>query len=607
MPRGIPKSEEGCFTAATGFYFDMGTRPEDITDITIRSKLSIYFGVWARGSMLAVLALLGFFWLSTPMLSAGQVTNSIEIRAITANGRSVPWRVGKKLNLSSTPKSLTFNFGPAHEDTHPSLRYRCQLEGYENTWHQGDGFMFLAVRFFNAAGDQIDQKNFQVTGESAGWDGKLKTAVLTHRRETLVVPTNAARASVVISSAGPPASVGIYVVANLVMSESSKNSSSILLQSPFDQLPKSNMPVNDAQVGWIRDGTHLSMAKIVQIGRDLPVKAFAIEDNDTFAHAEWRLLGQSAPSVAPGDRLVVEWNEMFSIGVGDLRSFSYPELSPGNYRFHVIGVDMLGNPDGEEAAVDLFVPRPFWQRPWFWSTMLVLFTAAIVGGGRYVVWRRMKLEMVRLKSQQALEGERLRIAHDIHDDLGARVTQITMVSAMSLHDPTLSEKTREDLNQIKRMSRDLVTALYETVWAVNPEYDNLDALGSYLCQMVNQQCDGTQVHCRLHVSELPHEFQVSSQTRHNITMVVKEAINNVIKHAMVSEVVMNVTWQGNVLDITIADTGCGFDAGIRQNGHYGLTNMKQRMQKLGGNCSIESKPGAGTVVHLQMTIKPSPA
>ena len=466
--------------------------------------------------------------------------------------------------------------------------------------------MFLAVRFFNAAGDQIDQKNFQVTGESAGWDGKLKTAVLTHRRETLVVPTNAARASVVISSAGPPASVGIYVVANLVMAESTRNSSSILLESPFDQLPKSNMPVNDTQVGWIRDGTHASMAKIVQIGRDLPVKAFAIEDNDTFAHAEWRLLGQSAPPVTPGAHLVVEWNEMFSIGVGDFGAIGYPELKPGNYRFRVIGVNLLGNPDGAEAAVELFVPRPFWVQPWFWGTVLVFFTTLIVGSGRYLVWRRIKREMARLKSQQALESERLRIAHDIHDDLGARVTQITMVSAMSLHDPTLSEKSREDLNQIKRMSRDLVTALYETVWAVNPEYDNLDALGSYLCQMVNQQCDRTQVHCRLHVSELPHEIQVSSQTRHNITMVVKEAINNVIKHARVSEVVMNVTWNDNVLDITIEDNGCGFDASNGQNGHYGLTNMKQRMQKLGGHCSIESKPGSGTVVHVQMTIKPGP-
>jgi signal transduction histidine kinase len=68
-----------------------------------------------------------------------------------------------------------------------------------------------------------------------------------------------------------------------------------------------------------------------------------------------------------------------------------------------------------------------------------------------------------------------------------------------------------------------------------------------------------------------------------------------------------VTWKDNVLDITIEDNGCGFDAQNGENGHYGLTNMKQRMQKLGGRCSIESRPGSGTVVHLRMAIKPSAA
>ena len=536
------------------------------------------------------------------------MTNSIEIRSILIDGKSVPWHPGKELKLSSPPHGLSFSFGPARGSAFHSLCYRCQLEGVENTWHAGAGFMYLAVRFFNAAGDQINQTNFDVSGESAGWSGALKTAGLTHRRETLVVPPNAARASVVISSAGPPSSVGIYVVANLAMSESANNSSPvILLQSPFDQLPKSNMPVNSSQDGWIRDGTHSSMAKIVQIGQDLPVKAFAIEDTDMAAHAEWRLLGQSAPAVVPGGHLVIEWNEMFTIGDADFSSVGYPALSPGNYRFRVIGIDLLGNPDGAEASVDLTVPRPFWQQPWFWGTILVLVTAATVGSGRFLGWRRMKQEMVKLKNQQALESERLRIAHDIHDDLGARVTQITMVSAMSLHDPALSEKTREDLNQIKRMSRDLVTALYETVWAVNPEYDNLDALGSYLCQMANQQCDRTPVHCRLNVSELPHEVQVSSQTRHNINMVMKEAINNAIKHSGATEMVMNVAWKDEVLDISIEDNGRGFAA---DNGHggyggHGLNNMKHRMEKIGGSFSLESQPGQGTVVRVRLKIRPS--
>jgi len=84
-----------------------------------------------------------------------------------------------------------------------------------------------------------------------------------------------------------------------------------------------------------------------------------------------------------------------------------------------------------------------------------------------------------------LEQERLRIAHDIHDDLGARVTQISLLSAMSQENTSFPEKARADFDKVSKMSRELVSALYETVWAVNPENDNLEALGNYVCQMVN--------------------------------------------------------------------------------------------------------------------------
>src|SRR5271170_5249821 len=152
-------------------------------------------------------------------------------------------------------------------------------------------------------------------------------------------------------------------------------------------------------------------------------------------------------------------------------------------------------------------PNRFGKQPGFGGGAAIAATAMIIGISRYFVWHKMRREMLHLKNQRALEQERLRIAHDIHDDLGARVTQISLLSAMAHDNQALPEKARADFDQISRMSRDLVSALYETVWAVNPENDNLDALGNYLCQMVNQLCKQTAFHCRLHVSELPHEIQ----------------------------------------------------------------------------------------------------
>ncbi len=216
------------------------------------------------------------------------------------------------------------------------------------------------------------------------------------------------------------------------------------------------------------------------------------------------------------------------------------------------------------------------------------FIVAVVGLVRYLTWHKVRRELIVLKSQQALERERLRIAQDIHDDLGARVTQISLLSAMAQDNSEFSEKARLEFAQVSQMSRDLVAALYETVWAVNPENDNLDAMGNYICQMVTMLCERSQLRCRFYVSDLPKNPQVSSQSRHNLSMVVKEAVHNVIKHAKASEVVIRIEFTGEVLHISISDDGCGFQIAEQASGH-GLINMKRRLEDIGGTCSIRKR------------------
>ena len=311
--------------------------------------------------------------------------------------------------------------------------------------------------------------------------------------------------------------------------------------------------------------------------------------------------GVCAP-VTPGDSLVVEWNEMYSMGVGNFREADYGGLPAGSYRFRARGLDVMGMQTGIESSIGVFVPQPFWKTPWFWGLAFIAFLALLAGTSRYFVWHKMRREMDRLKHQRALEKERLRIAHDIHDDLGARVTQISLLSAMAQNNGTFPDKARTDFDRISKMSRELVSALYETVWAVNPENDNLEAQGNYLCQMVNQLCEGTQIRCRFHVLGLPHEVQVSSQTRHNINMAVKEAVHNVIKHARASEVTIRMTLADDSLSILIQDDGVGFRPDATFGGN-GLTNMKQRLGNIGGNCEIESETGNGTTVRMRLKIR----
>jgi signal transduction histidine kinase len=200
-----------------------------------------------------------------------------------------------------------------------------------------------------------------------------------------------------------------------------------------------------------------------------------------------------------------------------------------------------------------------------------------------------------------LEQERLRIAQDIHDDLGARVTEISLFSGMAQADTALPDKARADFDRISRMSRELIAALYETVWAVNPENDNLDALGNFICQMVTRQCEPAQLRCRFDVLDLPQNVQVSSQTRHNIALAVKEAVHNAIKHAQASEVSVRAGFTEQLLTLSIEDSGCGFRPNDTAAGH-GLTNMKRRLESIGGNCAIESEPRKGTRVRLSLAL-----
>ena len=545
-------------------------------------------------------------WLSTiamPLLAADG-TNLLQIQSVSVNDKSLALHHKGFVNLGAYPENIVFGFGSSTNGNKPPLRLRYRLEGFDNAWHEGGAEMALTVRFYNNAGDQVSQSIYRVNGESTGWTGSLKTSSLTHRREILVVPPQAQRLLVVISSAGPPDTVGIYVVANLTVSKSAGSlGNAVLLQSPFEA--DQNGPTNDdVPAGWIHDGTRPSMAKIVTFGQDPQTKAFAILDEDPSSHAEWHNIFESAPVVTPSESLIVEWNEMYSMGTGNSHEARYDALAPGRYQFQVCGENVMGVLTAAESSVNVYVPQPFWKMPWFWGVALMVIMGMVIGLSRYFVWHRMRREMVRLKQQRALEQERLRIAHDIHDDLGARVTQISLLSAMAQGNQAFPAEARGDFDKVSKMSRELISALYETVWAVNPENDNLEALGNYLCQMVNQLCERTPLRCRFHVLDLPPDAQVSSQIRHNISMAVKEAVHNVIKHAHAKEVTIRMTFKEGFLNILVQDDGAGIQPD-QQAGGNGLTNMKQRLANIGGQCLIESQPGRGTTVQMRLVIKPA--
>ncbi|HEY5914072.1 MAG TPA: sensor histidine kinase [Verrucomicrobiae bacterium] len=568
-----------------------------------------------RAVLAAGLSLMARSAIPAGAIDRGGTNGLAEIRSMVVDGAPISPYANGRLRLSSRTRSVTFGLGPTTNTANNPVRIRFKLDGYDKGWREYDGSMRLCVRFLDATGDQISETVFRVAGQSAGWTGSPETAPFRQREESIVVPPRATSFWVVMSSAGPPATVGVYAISNLVVKTQPSNGAlaTVSLPWPFATIP--GVAVGGTPAGWMRDGLRPSMATIFESASALHNRGFAIVDNDLRGHAEWHTIKEMATAVTPGDRLTVEWSEAYSFGLAEQVEVPYLALPAGYYRFRINEVSLTGIPSEQEASVDFEVPLVFWRTPWFWVSVVTIVLAAGAGGWRYAVWRRMHFQLQRLEQQRAVDCERLRIAQDIHDDLGARVTQISLLSAVAQGKAHLPEEARADFRIVSQMTRDLVSALYETVWAVNPENDNFDALATYLCQMGNQFCSQARLRCRLEVPDLPAQLALSSEVRHNLIMAVKEALHNVIKHARASEARLRITFTadrgggsarlsddaGSVLTICVQDDGCGFDPAACPSGN-GLANVKRRMEKLGGNFTIESRRAVGTTVTLRLTV-----
>ena len=525
-----------------------------------------------------------------------------KINSVEVNGASVSPDAGGPYLLPSHVETLHFVFAPNPLASNAPVRLAWQLDGFETDWQEGDETsMRLIVRFEKEAREILVEESFPVRGQTPGWTGRVNDSAFISRRESLTAPAFATRFWVVISSAGPPEAVGVYAVRNLVISQPSLTTNRLQLIPPrvteAADAPPGRRP---APPGWIRDGLQLNDARVVHYGEHGEI-ILVIEDSHVDGHADWATVRTQGFEVVPGEPIVFEWEEAYSIGRGDYGNPTYQNLAPGLYRFRMAGLTPMGLPTGLEASVPVAVAVALWTRPFFWGMVLLAGVGFALAGWRVVEWRKVVRQVEVMERDRAIEQERIRIAQDIHDDLGARVTQISLLSSSAQKRQGLSEQAREDFEQVSQLSRSMVTALYETVWAVDPENDHLDELGAYICQMATQICAQAKLKCRLTVPDLPRDVPLGSKLRHELIMSVKEAIHNVIRHSGAGELQIHILFANGMLTITVSDNGNGFDPAAQSSGN-GLSNMRHRMESCGGTCSIRSRPGEGTQVRLELPL-----
>jgi signal transduction histidine kinase len=240
----------------------------------------------------------------------------------------------------------------------------------------------------------------------------------------------------------------------------------------------------------------------------------------------------------------------------------------------------------------------FWQTGWFLFSLLSLCGLVTLISLRLVA----QLALHR-KEHYLLQGERARIARDIHDDIGARMTQLVLHGEVVQSELSADSEMRQQLNWICEEARGLLSTMDEILWAVNPQRDTLRDFAAYVCKYAQEFLKSTQIQCLFEVGQEMSAAAFDLPHRRSLLMAIKETLNNAVKHSSATELHLQFRWQGEHLVVVVQDNGKGFDMAVVKSGRNGLTNMAQRMKELGGHCLITSKPGLGCRVEFSIPLK----
>jgi ligand-binding sensor domain-containing protein/signal transduction histidine kinase len=288
------------------------------------------------------------------------------------------------------------------------------------------------------------------------------------------------------------------------------------------------------------------------------------------------------------------------VDAGTRRTAFYNNLSPGSYTFRVIACNNDGIWNSVGSSVRISVQPHVWQTWWFLGLSGCAAIAMIGGTARSITRSKMQRQLERLEQQHAIERERTRIAQDMHDDLGVRLTELLMVGDQAAKPETGLEETKSRVERILHLTRDAVNNLDALVWAVNPQNDSLDRFIPYTCDCIQALLESTNIRLRFEVGEELPNSPLSSETRHHLYMVIREAINNVVKHSSATTVCFRLKVEKSKILVSIEDDGKGFPIDEADGFGNGLLNMAKRMEEIGGLFVLSSESGKGTQIQLEL-------
>ncbi|WKZ66446.1 MAG: ATP-binding protein [Flavobacteriales bacterium] len=309
----------------------------------------------------------------------------------------------------------------------------------------------------------------------------------------------------------------------------------------------------------------------------------ALFEGDAFTYA-YRITRDGTPG---------EW-----AALGRQRSFSLLDLRPGAYEVDVRAESPSSKP--VEVQLRFVILPPWWARWWAIGTGALLAVLFVVLLTRMVLNRRHRAQVRELERERELERVRMRIARDIHDGIGSGLTKITMLSRQ------MDASAAPQAARIAEASTELVNELGEIVWTVDPRNDSFASFLAYVRSMLGRQFEDLQVQliADLRCADADRERTIGPELKRNILLVLKEAVNNALKHSGAARIAVQLHLGTSQVELLVRDNGHGFDPQRIREGANGLANFSKRAEALGGAVKVDTGP-AGTTVTFQVPLPPT--
>ena len=294
-------------------------------------------------------------------------------------------------------------------------------------------------------------------------------------------------------------------------------------------------------------------------------------------------------------------------GVNDNRPFinttgtwAVNNLEPGTYHL-IIRIVYPGKIYPEQVLqYDFTINKPFWKTWWFYTLLIVLVSGIIFFVTYSFFHQQLVKKQTAMEKKQAVEKERTRIATDMHDDFGASLSRIKFLSEKIQLQSGKDGKVNEDLGKISAYSDEMAEKMGEIVWALNQRYDTSGDLISFCRSYASEFFEGKNIKLQFR-GEGMEDLKVNGEIRRNIFLVMKEALQNIVKHAAATEVSINMSC-ANELKLVIRDNGHGFDENHVRPFANGLVNMKKRIEEIKGLIRIENKGGTCITISVDTGI-----